>query len=186
MENTRVLFIPSGPTRNSEPGPDFLSRLKSGYEYSQRGDSDKGKKSSQWIFLIAGGVLDSGGYTEAEIGGMWLQREGVSKERILVETESTDSVSNVTDSIEKFPVLRGSTIFVFSQSPHASRIQRAFTAAGIRDVFIVGCPYGSRRTFLKAIPYECVAWILYRWDPLGTGILARLWRRTIRLRRRIL
>ncbi|MFT4122389.1 MAG: ElyC/SanA/YdcF family protein [Microbacteriaceae bacterium] len=81
--------------------------------------------------LVAGGA-EKNGYTEGEVMHDWLVEQGVDEDRILTETESSNTQQNAANSIDILYAQDDITSFtLISSSSHIRRATVLFTAASL-------------------------------------------------------
>ena len=126
-----VLIVCGAQINGYSPSVILENRLKTAKEYLLANPAA--------ICIVSGGRGENEPCAEAELMKEWLIREGIPGERILTETQSTNTAENMRYSVRLIPE-GAERIGVLTSNFHLYRAKRLLAAAGVTVSAAVGAP----------------------------------------------
>lgn len=132
------IIVLGAQVRGQTPSLTLLSRIDSAYEYLLANPDTK--------VICSGGQGSGEDITEAySISNLLIER-GISRDRIILEEDSTNTIENIRNSM-KYINEKEDTVVIVSSDFHIFRALSIAKKAGIKNVY--GC---SKRDFLVTTP----------------------------------
>lgn len=130
------LIIVLGHRLNPDGSPSFSLRTRMKAALNLKNSLKKP------IFILSGkGVIN--GLTEAEVMSEWLQKKGVSKDQIICEDKSMNTIENAKFTKKIIDGLSFNSISLLTSSYHIKRANRIFLAAFGKELSFT--PYSAEK-----------------------------------------